>query len=507
MSASAVALRLTGLMALVCALAYFFFFPQSLRLDESQSLWQSGRSGAEILTIVAQDVHVPLYHELLHFWRMAVGTSVEAARLFSFAFYIASIPALYALGALVYGRGIGLFAATMLALSPFMNWYGSEIRMYTLFAFLVILNQYFFVALMRKRGEPLEHMWAWYAITALLGIYAHYFFFLVLLSQAVFFSLRPELFAAGSFRRFFGVAAMLTAALGPWLWWVWRQGQAGDASPVLHSPTSVDVFSTFSQFIFGFQTDHLNTVTLSLWPIAVLLGILAIRKTSTLLPETQYFALTVLLSVAAAFVVSVALEPVFVARYLIFTVPSLYLLLAALIYNYPPRASRIARIAVVLLMIGGLAVEVVSAATPVKENYREAAHYLTEHARAQDVVLLSAPFTVYPIEYYYRGAAPLATIPQWNRYAFGPIPAFSSERLPQEVEELTRDHQYAWLLLSYDQGYEEEVRIHFDTRFERVFATQFSPRLTLWVYKLRYDTPLARERFDPGIEAATTTSR
>jgi hypothetical protein len=58
---------------LYAALAYFFFFNQSLRLDESQSLWQSGRSAADILTIVAQDVHVPLYHELLHFWRICCG--------------------------------------------------------------------------------------------------------------------------------------------------------------------------------------------------------------------------------------------------------------------------------------------------------------------------------------------------------------------------------------------------------------------------------------------------
>lgn len=494
----AVALRLVGLMALVCGLAYFFFLPQSLRLDESQSLWQSSRSAAEILTIVAQDVHVPLYHELLHFWRMVFGNSVETARLFSFAFYVASIPAIYALGKLAYGRAIGLFAATLLALSPFMNWYGSEIRMYTLFAFLTILNQYFFIALMRKRGEPLEHWWAGYAITALMGIFVHYFFFLGLLSQALFFFVRRELFAKGSLKRFIGTAAMIAAAMAPWLWWVLRQGQASDASPILRAPTSVDVFNTFSQFVFGFQTDHLNTVALSLWPIAVLLGILAIRKTSTMLPETQYFALTFFVSVAAAFVVSITLEPVFVARYLIFTVPSLYLVLASLLYNYPPRASRIARVAVILLMIGGLATEALSAQTPVKEDYRGAARYLTERAQAQDIVILSAPFTVYPVEYYYRGSAPLSTIPRWDRYAFGPIPEFASERLPQEVEQLTQDHQYAWLLLSYDQGYEEEVRIYFDTNFERVFTTEFSPGLTLWVYKLRYDTPLADVQFDPG---------
>ncbi len=35
---------------------------QSLRLDEAQSLWQTSHASWKILSIVAQDVHVPLYH-------------------------------------------------------------------------------------------------------------------------------------------------------------------------------------------------------------------------------------------------------------------------------------------------------------------------------------------------------------------------------------------------------------------------------------------------------------
>jgi mannosyltransferase len=498
---------LAGLMALSCVLAYFFFFNQSMRLDESQSLWQTGRSAGEILSIVAQDVHVPLYHEVLHFWRVFVGDSVEAGRLLSLIFFVASIPALFMLGRLAYNQSVGLFAAALFAISPFMNWYASEIRMYTLFTFLVILNQYFFLSIMRSRSAETTsagRAWLGYTLTALFGVFTHYFFFLTLAAQAVFFLLQRDLFPKGSFKCFAGTLLLLTVSFAPWVAWVWVQGQASQASPALAAPNSVDVFSTFSQFIFGFQNDHINTFVLSLWPLTVLLGILALRKTRALAPETQYFIITLVLSMALAFVVSVLLKPVFVSRYLIFTVPSLYLLLTSFIAAYPPRAALFARYTVVGLMLVGLTVEIVSASAPVKENYREAAHYLTENAKPQDIVILSAPFSVYPVEYYYRGSAPMATIPNWDRYAFGAIPAFSSENLPQEVEDTTRNYQYAWLLLSYDQGYEEEVRIYFDTHFERVQNLEFSPGITLWVYKIRYDTPLAEEEFVPGTTTPQT---
>jgi mannosyltransferase len=62
---------------------------------------------------------------------------------------------------------LDLFAALLFAVSPFMNWYGSEIRMYTLFTFLAIANQYFFMRLLLRKES--DHVWIGYAVTALFG--------------------------------------------------------------------------------------------------------------------------------------------------------------------------------------------------------------------------------------------------------------------------------------------------------------------------------------------------
>jgi mannosyltransferase len=482
--ATTIVICILTMMCLVVALSAFVFSHQSLRLDEAQSLWQTSHSPLKIVNLIAQDVHVPLYHLLLHFWRFFLGDGVTAARIFSLLFFLLCIPWFYKFGASIYGQRASLFATFLFSISAFMNWYGNEIRMYSLFTLLAILNQYFFISLYK---EPTENRWVFYGLTALLGIYTHYFFWLILATQAIFFFMFRDLFPKGSVKRFIGVAIILVICFVPWITYVRVLNMAGAQSPILSPPTTINVFNTFSQFLFGFQNDHLNTILLSLWPLAVLLGFLALRKTGKTTPETVYLILTLIVPIVISFSVSRFLLPVYVNRYLIFTLPSLYLFLAWVFSTYSPRLSRSLSAVLIIAMMGSLVVEAVSATTPVKENYREAATFLTAQVNARDVVVVSAPFTVYPVEYYYKGQAAIQTLPIWNRFVTGPIPAFDENRLEEEVETLKGDHYRLWLLLSYDQGYEEKIRLYFDTHFERLDTKNFSPGLNLYVYKLRYE--------------------
>jgi mannosyltransferase len=314
-----------------------------------------------------------------------------------------------------------------------MNWYGSEIRMYTLFTFVTILNQYFFIRVFKK---PSDHVWVGYAATVLLGVFTHYFFFLNLSAQVVFYFTRRSIFPRESLRRFIITALLVGVAFTPWILYVAKLGEVVSQEPHLTTPTAVNLFSTFSQFLFGFQDDHLNTFFLSLWPITIGLGLLTLRRTR-IAPETEYFLSTILISIGVAFIVSF-IQPIFVSRYMIFTIPSLYLLLSSIFSVYPERIAIWARALLVGVMAFSLILEITNPSSPVKEDYRGAVAYLTNNAKPQDVVVVSAPFTIYPVEYYYRGAAPLFTLPLWDRYAYGPIPAFSSTTMPQEV---TRDNK------------------------------------------------------------------
>ncbi len=485
---------LVCIMLIPLALSAFFFMGQSLRLDEAQSLWQTSRSVSAIFKQVGSDVHVPFYHLLLHFWQIYFGATIVSARLMSLLFYELSIPALYLLGRTSFNRRIGLYAAFLFALSPFMNWYGNEIRMYTLFTFFTILNQYFFVRIWKARtslaGEEQRqsHIWAGYILTAVFGVFSHYFFFLNLLAQVVFYFVRWKTFPEGSFRRFLFSAGVVVAAFVPWVLYVLRLGTIGFQEPLLTPPTSVNLFSTFAQFLFGFQNDNINTFFLALWPLVVVLALLALRRKRRALPETEYFLATIILSFAVAFVVSLAIAPVFVSRYLIFTIPSFYLLLGSLFVTYEARFAVFLQRSLALLMVVMLAVEIASPSTPVKENYEQATAYISAHATPQDVIVLSAPFTLYPVQYYYRGASPIETLPLWDRYDFGPIPPFVAANLESEAKTAVGSSQNVYLLLSYDQGYEKTVYDYFNSHYQMVDKEHFSDDLNLYVYKLRYDT-------------------
>lgn len=473
-----------ALMAFVIALSFGFFQKQSLRLDEAQSLWQTSHSVRKILNLIGQDVHVPLYHILLHGWEFLFGNDVWVARVFSLIFFLLSIPAIYLLGKLAYNKKTGLYAAILLSVSPFMNWYGNEIRMYSLFVFLTIVNQYFFISIYRKGTAE---SWIGFTLTAFLGIYTHYFFFLMLVTDAIFFILNKHLFQDGSFRRFVRISIGLVVTFSPWIAYVVYLGTLANTQPSLAPPTTVNLFNTFSQFLFGFQTDHLNTILVSLWPLTVLLGFLALRKNRRVNAETKLFVLGFLLPNVIAFVVSLTLSPIYLTRYLIFTLPMMYLLLSWLFSTYPRALSTAFRAGLVVVMLLMLTVELVSAKTPTKENYREATQYLEAQAKPSDVIVVSAPFTIYPVLYYYKGPTAIMTLPIWEQSAYGPIPTYDAARLPDELEQIRGDRQNLWLLLSYDQGYQEEIRMYLDTHLERIASKQFSPGMTLYEYKLRYD--------------------
>lgn len=475
---------LVAMLAFVTTISYLFFSKQSLRLDEAQSLWQVGHTPFKILNLISQDVHVPLYHFLLYTWQYFLGNAVAVGRDFSMIFFGLSILVIYAVGKRAYNKNVGIFSALLLAISPFMNWYGNEIRMYSAFVFVVLVSQYFFITLFKN---PQPKIWIGYVIAALAGVYTHYFFTLFLLCQMIFYFSHRGLFTKDALKKFCVSWGIIAVAFMPWVIYVVEQGAARSTQPGLIIPSTVDLFNVFSQFFFGFQVDHINTLLVSIWPVTVLLVFLFLRKARKESPETSYFLLTLIVPNVIAFLISITFQPVFLSRYLIFSAPSMYILLSWMISTYPKPLRYLSRFALVSLILFALTVEIGSAQTPVKENYEAATVYLEANATPEDVIAVSAPFTIYPFEYYYHGTTQVSTLPIWDRSVYGPIPPFVEAKLPNEAKELVGSHQRLWLLLSYDQGYQEKIRQYFDSHYQLLWKGQFSAGVSLYEYKLRYD--------------------
>lgn len=475
-------LYLLGLVGVVLVISYYFMMNESIRLDEAQSIWQSSHSLGRTLEIVAQDVHVPMYHILLHYWMIIFGTGVEAARAMSMLFFVLSIFVVYLLARTVLSLRWALVLATLFALSPFMNWYANEARMYTLLTFFTLLSQYFFVRILQhKQG------WGGYAITAIIGVYSHYFFLFTLLAQAAYYLFNRKKFSAGSFKKFIAVAVGSLLSLVPWIYYFVQQGSADNTRPLLQTPSTVDFFNAFSQFMFGFQTDAVNSIILSAWPLLVVVAFMTVKRKLSIDISVGYLLLAGLLPVVFAFILSFVVTPFFVSRYMMPAVAPLYIVAAWLISRYSKK------IAIPMLVVWAMTIgymfylQMSSPLNSVREDYKDAATYIEEHATFNDVVALTSPFTVYPFEYSYNGTSQVRTIPLWDRQNEGGIPAFDATKLKSEVDTLISGHDYIYVLASHDQGYEDEVVNYFVQRYEQTHEEKYSEDMTLHVFRVGYN--------------------
>jgi len=482
------------LLALMVAFAVFFsisvFANTSLRLDEAQSLFQTNRDVAGMLNLVAQDVHVPFYHILLHFWQVLFGQDIFVARMLSLVFFVGTILMTYLLATYALGRrSVGLFAALLVTISPFMNWYGSEARMYTMLAFMTVLHVYFFVKVLRVGGAS---NWILWTIAAIMGLYTHYFFIFVLVSEFIaMLILRKKFAGAHPIRSIIIYGAVAGLSLIPWLLYVYNLGFASNTQPALGVPSAGDLFDTYTQFIFGFQVPAVNTLIVSLWPVLVLLAFFALQRTRKKIPaEVMLFVLLATIPVLSAFIISVTIRPFYLSRYLIVALPALFIFIAWMLTRYRRWIARTVSIVLVLFIGLLFTIQVMSPNTPVKEDYKDAVQYLAKNAGPSDVVVLAAPFTIYPVEYYYKGTAKLTTQPVWNRFESGSVPAFDPAKLEAETKTNVASYQNAWLMLSYDQGYNKDLKDYYDKHYQKVSEHKFSPGLSIYEYRIRYDKPL-----------------
>jgi mannosyltransferase len=465
------------------------FLRNSIRLDEAQSLWQTNHSYDSLLQIVAKDVHVPLYHVLLRTWRLVLGPDVETARLLSLVFLLAAVPVFYLVARQVLSRPWALFALVLFSCSPFLQWYGSEARMYSMLVLVTLVSQYFFLTLVEQDRTA---AWVGYAASAVVGIYTHYFFAFVLAAQGIYVLLMWRRLPRTAIAKMAGVAALVGAAYLPWFLYFRANGSASETRPSLPAPSSVDFSNVYSQFLFGFQSDTINTILVSTWPILVLGALASVRVGVRLDRPTAYLVVAAFVPVLLAFVVSHLVTPFFLSRYMIAALPALLLLLVKFVGALTKPVARGLAAALLVATVLGTVVQAANPETPVEEDYRRAAQLVEDGATPQDVVVLSSSFTVYPFEYYYDGAARMATLPLWDRQ--GPAPAFDPDQLPEQVASLTEGHQYVYLLLSYDQGYEEEVVQYFRQNFEQTASYEPSPGMRLLVYRVGYgEAPPAGE--------------
>jgi mannosyltransferase len=275
------------ILVIAAALRFHLIESQSFWNDEGNSARLSERTVDLIIEGTASDIHPPLYYLILRGWREFLGESELALRALSAFAGVCLVGAIIALGRRLTGSrayAASLAAGFFVAINPALIYYSQETRMYELLAFLAMLSTLLLVMWLQRgcRGVGLA---AAYVLSVVAGLYTHYFFPAVIVTQNLIFLIwvvnqrrsredhqreKPRATpVAKPIGRWIGMMAASFLLYLPWVPIYWQQ--AGDRPP-LRTPIPDFLIESLSWSALGSTIEE--PVTRWLLPVFLVLAVL-----------------------------------------------------------------------------------------------------------------------------------------------------------------------------------------------------------------------------------------
>jgi len=369
----------------------------------------------------------PFYHVLLRGWFTLVGVHDFTLRYFSLIWGVIQVVLIYVLGRRLFGPPADRLAAWLAALSPVLIWYASEGKMYTLQPALLMLALY---ALLRacapvaaSRARPMWRLgwWVTFIVATSVSFYTHLLSPLFLVVAALFFlatwpaahrALRPSMLAL----------ALLTLPYLPLL--VWQAPTLLQGGDIGHPFYPLDQIVWALAVIWSFGLDP----HAPLWPgvsplgllgvrlawIAVVLVIVVVDLVSSA-RQARWDALSaqrlrwqcallgwLTLPTLLVFLISLRL-PLFQPRYVLWSAPALYLLLAAglaRLLTLRGLAREFGRLVVGLASLIALSGAAAQRLHPIRPDLRGAVVCLLQRAQPSDAIVFQIPYAHHSFTYY-----------------------------------------------------------------------------------------------------------
>ncbi len=181
--------------------------------DEGWSIWLArGDTPRDLTLTMVADHHGPVYSLLLRGWELLAGETVLALRWITALFSIASIALIYALGRALFNPAAGVGAALAFALMDKHVVLTQEVRDYPMIFLTMIAIALYYV---RWRRSPRGGNAFWFVAWSVLGLYLHYYCYMVNLAILVHagLSLRERM----ARRHFLALNGLIALAFAPWL--------------------------------------------------------------------------------------------------------------------------------------------------------------------------------------------------------------------------------------------------------------------------------------------------
>jgi mannosyltransferase len=439
--------------ALVAVLATFQLGAESLWVDEAVSVFVAWKDWPDLWSYVAeQEPNFGLYYLLLHEWIM-LGDSEWAVRALSVVAVVATVPVLLLLGEQLFDRPVAFLASVLFGINAFVVAYAQEARPYALALFLTTLSSYLFT---RAIYEPSAARWGLYVVIGTLAIYSHLFAAFVLVGHicSLFFLRRRDRPTRIAIVAYAAVAALSLPLLAS----IYKSGAGRIAW--IDPPTIEDVMFAFSDLV-----GNGGRLLLLMYFVVCCLGLRPVARTWRAVGasfESWRYALVlawlfipVLLSLGVS-----AVQPIFISKYLIVSLPAVVLIASVGLASVRRRWIQIGLLTLVLVFAARGLIRWYGADH--KEQWRAAAAMVLANTREKDAIVFHVPFVVEPFGYYVlrtsggTDRAPQAISPAvlWNEDLSPVAQQGSLEQLLRPDERPPR----LWVILSHDQGDARAVR-------------------------------------------------
>ena len=491
---------------------------QSMWSDEGLSVHRVEQSFTDILRNVitvdgidTRDTNPPLFFILLRIWRFLSGETVFAMRLMGAIAGVLTIPLIYQLGVVTFGRNAGLLAAFFLAISPFHIWQSQDLRNYTLLLLLNTISVYGLSRYLLAKIPERRWLILW-IVTGLLGIYTHYFGFFVfaygLITLGIDSVRRSDLRQHFTKRRVILLLGFGAILVIPALVIAFDRFSAGQQFDFDRMPITAVINHASGAYSVGVDPSLImpwwrQLPALILFVMGIWFGWKSRPKATVLVLGYQVIPLGLLLLLSTV-------NPLYNGlRHLLIGLPP-FLLLAAMGIAGPVEAAKSDRssagkkavaigavvLAVLVLVIQGSWIRVqFDSPRLIRDDIRGAAQYIERHAGPDDIVVLHDTLIKYTFEYYYRGDAPVISIPSLN------------EHTPQQAIDVLKDEtmgkEKLWFLADPEPrtGFDRTaLKEWLDSTWPRTFTRRFP---SMW-HHISLRTYLTGTQVDELPDTATT---
>lgn len=327
---------------------------EALWRDEAFSVLLSKNDPLEIISLSAGDATPPLYYLLLHYWMALFGDSEVALRALSVLFWIGTAAVLYLIGRRQSLKA-GFWLAALALSQPLLFRYALEVRAYSLFAFLTSIVIYTY----------LEKRYRLLFLSAAALLYTHLFGFWVIFILLAWAILRRE--------NFWPFLLSILAAI-PWI------------------PNYLYVSRVSGGFLSPPDLEDLR-FKLTLLGAPILLVLLPEFKRLISQPNFRLLAVLWLVPILGTFLVS-QFRPIFLDRYLIFTIVA-ELLLVSFVFT-----SKYWRYLGPVILAAQVLISSQIFVGPNKPPYREMSQFIKANREVGDIVIAGTSLTYFESRYY-----------------------------------------------------------------------------------------------------------